>query len=91
MRTKEVLQSEPPFIAQLSDLLAAVTGGAAAMAQDKAVEASSCTEAAALRDFGQREAGEAQEVVDEAQTVDHNEIVTGLACEAADKTAEVTI
>lgn len=61
------------------------------MAQDKAVEASSCTEATALRYFGQRERGEAQEVVDEAQTVGHNEIVTGLASETADEAAEISV
>lgn len=87
----ECLEAEPTFVADLSDLLAAVSGGAASMSKQEAVEAAGGAEAAATGDVGEREGGEAQQVVDEAQSVGGAEIVAGLASETADEAGEVAV
>ena len=61
------------------------------MAKHETMEAAGGAETAATGYIGKREGGEAQQVVDEAQTVDYAEIVAGLASETADETAKVAI
>lgn len=85
------LNLKPSLVAHLSDLIAAVAGCAAVVAEDKAVEAAGSAEAAASGYFGKSEGGEAQKVVDEAQAVGYTEIMAGLAGEAADEAAKVTV
>ena len=55
------------------------------------LEAAGSAEAAAKGYFGERQGGEAQEVVDEAQAVGHEEVVAGLAAETAYEAAKVAV
>ena len=49
------------------------------MTENESVEAAGSAEAAATGDIGERQGGEAKQVVDEAQAVGRAEIVAGLA------------
>lgn len=80
-----LIDAEPTFVTDLSDFVATDGGGAAVMAKDKAVKAAGGAEAATAGDIGERQGGEAQQVVNEAQTVGREEVVAGLAGETADE------
>lgn len=60
-------------------------------AEDEAMEATGSAEAATAGDIGERQSGEAQQVVDEAQAVGCAEIVAGLTSETADEAREVAV
>lgn len=83
------IDTEPPFVANHADVLAAVGGSAAVVAAAEGIEIALGADAAAEGDFGEGEGGEAQKVIDKAQSVMVAEIVAGLAGETTNEAGEV--
>ena len=61
------------------------------MTENESVKAAGGAEAATAGDIGERQSGEAQKVIDEAQSIGNAEIMAGLASETADEAREVAV